>query len=73
MTVGADEPELMSLPVVTVEPMKFPPEPFRSSGALIANGAICRKDDAEDLGDEPNPLLDFVAKLPRRLGCNLSP
>ncbi len=73
MTVGADEPELMSLPIVTEEPMRFPPEPFRSPGAMIANGAIRRKDEAEDRGEEPSPLVDFVARLPRRLGFNLGP
>ena len=53
--------------------MRFPPEPIRSPGALIANQAIRRKDESEDRGEDPNPLVDFVAKLPRRLGYNLGP
>jgi len=53
--------------------LRFPPQPVRSPGALVANTAIRRKDEAEDEGEDPNPLIDFVAKLPRRLGYNLGP
>ena len=56
-----------------LEPLRFPPEPVRSPGALVANAAIRRKDEAEDDGEDPNPFVDFVAKLPRRLGYNLGP
>ncbi|MBI3648247.1 MAG: FAD-dependent oxidoreductase, partial [Actinobacteria bacterium] len=73
LTLRADEPELLGLPVVTERPMRFPPEPLRSPGVLIANLAIHRKDEAEDRGDRPGPLTDFVARLPRRLGYNLGP
>ncbi len=65
--------EVLDLPVVDREPASFPPEPIRSPGVLLANTAIRRKDEAEDRGEEPNPLVDFVAKLPRRLGYNLGP
>jgi glycine/D-amino acid oxidase-like deaminating enzyme len=71
--LGADEPLLMSLPIVTEEPMRFPPEPLRSPGVLVANRAIWRKDELEDRGEEVSPIVDFVAKLPRRLGYNLGP
>ena len=64
---------VVELPLVDLEPLRFPPEPVRSPGALVANMAIRRKDEAEDEGEEPNPLIDFVAKLPRRLGYNLGP
>ena len=64
---------MLELPIVDAEPMRFPPEPIRSPGALIANHAIRHKDEFEDRGEEPNPLVDFVAKLPRRLGYNLGP
>jgi glycine/D-amino acid oxidase-like deaminating enzyme len=64
---------VLDLPLVDLEPLRFPPEPIRSPGALIANRATRRKDDVEDAGEEPNPLVDFVAKLPRRLGYNLGP
>jgi glycine/D-amino acid oxidase-like deaminating enzyme len=64
---------VLDLLVVDLEPLRFPPEPIRSPGALVANRAIRLVDDAEDEGGEPNPLVDFVAKLPRRLGYNLGP
>lgn len=65
--------DVLELPLVDLEPMRFPPEPIRSPGALVANHAIRRKDDFEDRGEEPNPLVDFVARLPRRLGYHLGP
>jgi hypothetical protein len=65
--------DVLDLPIVDARPMRFPPEPIRSPGALIANQAIRRKDEFEDRGEDPNPLVDFVAKLPRRLGYNLGP
>jgi glycine/D-amino acid oxidase-like deaminating enzyme len=70
--LGVDA-EVLRLPVVDHEPKRFPPEPLKSPGALIANQAILRKDQAEDAGQEPNPLVDFVARLPRRLGYHLGP
>ena len=71
-TLGNPDP-VLELPIVDMEPKRFPPEPIRSPGAWIANTAIHRKDAAEDEGEEPNPFVDFVAKLPRRLGYNLGP
>ncbi|HEY7762982.1 MAG TPA: FAD-binding oxidoreductase, partial [Actinomycetota bacterium] len=65
--------EVLDLPIVDDEPLRFPPEPIRSPGALIANHAIRHKDDAEDRGEQPNPIVDFVARLPRRIGYNLGP
>jgi glycine/D-amino acid oxidase-like deaminating enzyme len=65
--------EVLELPLVDLEPKRFPPEPIRSPGALIANHAIHRRDRAHDAGEEPNPFVDFLARLPRRLGYNLGP
>lgn len=61
------------LGVVTRAPKRFPPEPIRSPGMLIANAAIRRKDDLEEAGRRVDPLTGFVARLPRRLGYNLGP
>lgn len=73
-SMALDRPgELLSLPVVTERPMRFPPEPVRTPGAFVANRAIWRKDDLEDRDEEPSPIVDFVARLPRRLGYNLGP
>ena len=65
--------DVLDLPFVDADPLRFPPEPIKSPGALIANSAIRRKDEFEDRGQAPNPLVDFVARLPRRLGYHLGP
>ncbi len=67
------EDEATSLPLVHREPRRFPPEPFLSAGAALAQGAIVRTDEAEDRGGRPDPLTRFVAGLPRRLGYELGP
>jgi glycine/D-amino acid oxidase-like deaminating enzyme len=72
LATDADD-ELTALPVVTREPKRFPPEPVRSPGMLVANAAIWRKDDLEDAGGRPDPLTRLVATMPRRLGYNLGP
>jgi glycine/D-amino acid oxidase-like deaminating enzyme len=61
------------LALVTHEPLRFPPEPILSPGMLVVNEAIRRKDDTEDRGQRPNPVVGFVARIPRRLGYNLGP
>ena len=65
--------DVLALPIVDMEPRRFPPEPIRSIGAAVANRAIHRRDEALDEDRDPNPFVDFVAKLPRRLGYNLGP
>jgi glycine/D-amino acid oxidase-like deaminating enzyme len=65
--------DVLALPLVDLEPRRFPPEPIRSVGAMVANRAIHRRDVALDDEETPNPFVDFVAKLPRRLGYNLGP
>ena len=61
------------LAVVSRPPKRFPPEPIRSPGMLVANSAIRRKDDVEDAGRRVGPVTGFVARLPRRLGYHLGP
>jgi glycine/D-amino acid oxidase-like deaminating enzyme len=72
LALGIDD-ELTRLPIVGFEPKRFPPEPIRSLGALVANEAILAKNAAEDAGRRPGRLTDAVAGLPRRLGYNLGP
>jgi glycine/D-amino acid oxidase-like deaminating enzyme len=67
------EDEHTALPLVDLEMMRFPPEPFLSVGAAITQHAIVRKDEAEDRGGHTDPLTSFVAKLPRRMGYELGP
>jgi glycine/D-amino acid oxidase-like deaminating enzyme len=61
------------LPIVDMEPRHFPPQPFRSVGAALVNAATVRRDDALDLTGRVDPVTDFVARLPRRLGDHLGP
>jgi glycine/D-amino acid oxidase-like deaminating enzyme len=67
------EDEHTTLPLVGLEPKVFPPEPFRSVGAFVASEAFIRRDDALDAGRRPNPVLDLIARLPRRLGYEIGP
>jgi glycine/D-amino acid oxidase-like deaminating enzyme len=67
------EDEHTALPLVGMAPMRFPPEPLLSAGAAIAQRAIVRKDDLEDQGRKADPLTEFVARLPRRMGYELGP
>ncbi len=59
------------LPLVGMEPRPFPPQPLLSVGAFLTHEAIVRKDEADDVGRRPNPVVVAVARLPRRLGYNL--
>jgi glycine/D-amino acid oxidase-like deaminating enzyme len=61
------------LPLVDAEPRRFPREPLKSIGIRLVNGAILRKDAAEDAGARTDPVTSFVARLPRRLGYRLGP
>lgn len=70
--LGVDDP-VLRLPLVDLEPKPFPPEPIRSTGMFVANRAIVRRDRAEDRGERPGTVVDFVARLPRRLGYDLGP
>jgi len=65
--------DVLALPLVDLEPRKFPPEPIRSVGVAVANRAIHVRDETLDDERDPNPFVDFVAKLPRRLGYHLGP
>jgi glycine/D-amino acid oxidase-like deaminating enzyme len=67
------ENEVTRLPFVDMEPRRFPPEPLRSVGAAIVNTATVRRDDALDATGRVNPVTDFVARLPRRMGYHLGP
>ncbi len=72
LALGRDD-EFTALPLVQREPGRFPPEPLRSLGAAVTQGAIVRKDEAEDAGRRPGPVTGFLARLPRRMGYELGP
>ncbi len=61
------------LALVTKSPKRFPPSAIRYPGMLVVNAAIRRKDDAEDAGATPNPLVGTIATIPHRFGYNLGP
>ncbi len=61
------------LPIVDMEPRRWPPEPFRSVGAVITNAAIVNRDNRLDEGQGVDPVTEFLAKLPRRMGYNIGP
>jgi hypothetical protein len=65
--------ETTALPMVGHRPRRFPPEPFRSIGGHIVRHAIIRRDAALDEGRRVGPVVNFVARLPRKLGYNLGP
>jgi glycine/D-amino acid oxidase-like deaminating enzyme len=65
--------EVLELPLVDLEPKRFPPEPFRSVGAFVTNRAIRLLDDAQDEDRRVNPVVGAVARLPRRVGYDLGP
>ena len=67
------EGDVLDLPLVDLEPKRFPPEPLRSVGMFVANRAIRRRDDAHDEGRWVNPVVEAVARLPRWLGYDLGP
>jgi glycine/D-amino acid oxidase-like deaminating enzyme len=63
--------ELTGLAIVEPEPKRFPPEPFRWLGGTTIRAALVRRDEANDRGEQPDPLTGFVASLPRRIGLRL--
>jgi len=70
LATGRDDP-VTHLPMVDYSPRRFPPEPLRSVGAYLVREATVRKEDTEDEGGRPNPLVRLLAGLPRRLGYPL--
>jgi hypothetical protein len=72
LVTGTDDP-FTRLPVLTREPKRFPPEPVRSPGMMVVNGAIVRKDDTEEGGGHAGPVTRTIARLPRKLGFKLGP
>ena len=65
--------EWSTLPIVGATPRAFPPEPFRYLGARVIREAIVRREQAEESGRRPNPIVAAVTRLPRRLGYHLGP
>jgi glycine/D-amino acid oxidase-like deaminating enzyme len=64
---------VLALPLVGVSPRAFPPEPLRYLGARIVREAIVRREQAEECGERPSPVLRELSRLPRRIGYHLGP
>jgi glycine/D-amino acid oxidase-like deaminating enzyme len=41
----------------------YPPEPARFFGGLLVRDAVCRKEEGEEVGDSPNPIVGALASL----------
>jgi len=59
------------LPIVEPRPLRVPPEPFRYVGGIVIREALLRKERAQELGREPNPLARFLAGVPERIGVQI--
>jgi glycine/D-amino acid oxidase-like deaminating enzyme len=66
--IGGGQDPIARLPIVGARARRFPPEPFRYSGARIIREALVRKDEAQDQGRRPNALVRLVARIPALLG-----
>jgi glycine/D-amino acid oxidase-like deaminating enzyme len=66
--VSGRDTDAVRLPMVNPSPRLFPPQPFRSWGAAVVRRAMIAKETAEEQGRKPNPLVDQVARMPRRMG-----
>jgi glycine/D-amino acid oxidase-like deaminating enzyme len=66
--VLARDTEAARLPMVNPRPRLFPPQPFRSWGAAVVRRAMIAKETAEEQGRRPNPLVNQIARMPRRMG-----
>ena len=67
LVTGRDT-DTVRLPMVNPKPRLFPPQPFRSWGAAVVRRAMIAKETAEEQGRRPNPLVDQIARMPRRMG-----
>ncbi len=73
LALGSDD-AITRLPFVGRRPgPPFPPEPVRWIGARVMREAMIRREDAEEAGRSPNPVLRQLSRIPRRLGYHLGP
>ena len=72
LITGADT-DAVHLPMVNSRPRPFPPEPFRSWGAMIVRRAMIARETAEEQGRTPNFAALQLSRTPRRMGYLLGP
>jgi glycine/D-amino acid oxidase-like deaminating enzyme len=71
--LAGEDTAVTRLPMVGARQKAFPPQPFRQLGAAVIRRAMIASETAAERGRAPNPLVDAVARLPRRLGYLLGP
>jgi len=59
------------LAIVDHREIRVPPEPFRFIGGMVVRDALLRKERAEELGQDPDPLSVMVAGIPERVGVQI--
>ena len=59
------------LAIVDHQEIRVPPEPFRYIGGMVVRDALLRKERAEELGEEPDPLSVMIAGIPERVGVQI--
>jgi hypothetical protein len=72
MITGSDT-DAVRLPMVNARSRAFPPEPFRSWGAMVVRRAMIAKETAEEQGRRPGFVAAQLARTPRRMGYLLGP
>lgn len=63
--------EYSRLPIVEHREIRVPPEPFRYIGGTVIREALLRKERAEELDLEPDPVSAAVAGIPERIGVQI--
>jgi glycine/D-amino acid oxidase-like deaminating enzyme len=60
--------EYTSLPIVDPSPQRVPPEPLHWLGGELIRRALTSKEQAELAGHIPNPLTEFITRVPKLIG-----
>lgn len=68
--LGSDDP-LTRLAIVERRTRRLPPEPFRYVGARIVREALIRRDELNDAGRRPGPILRLLTRIPELLGYRI--
>jgi glycine/D-amino acid oxidase-like deaminating enzyme len=65
--LGSDDP-ITRLPIVERRTRRLPPEPIRFVGARIVREALVRRDELNDAGRRPGPVVRLLTRIPGLLG-----
>lgn len=59
------------LPIVEPRQVRVPPEPFRYIGGTVIRDALLRKERAEELDRDPDPISATLSGIPERVGVQI--